>query len=171
MRVEWSRRNNWRQFWPLADDWNPRCLANGCPDAAAFRFSARFGGMGRSSQTWQQFVDPVSHLLGRRRALRAFPWTALRFHHIACQHQMIVDHRDDVAPSLKLLRSSQAWLLPQESLFVKAIAVLLPKAQGISQCNLSHVCLWVSNPHEPTDAGIALFVARMRSHDPQNGQV
>ena len=35
-----------------------------CPFAAAFRFSAMLGWAGWSSQTWQQFVDPVAHLLG-----------------------------------------------------------------------------------------------------------
>src|SRR5450631_3471400 len=171
MPVVLSQRNNWRQFWPLADDWKTRRLVYLCPFAAAFRFSARLGWTGRGSQTWQQFVDRVSHLLGSRWALRTFPRTALGFHQIACQHQMVVHHRDHVAPSLKLLRGPQAGLLPQEGLLVKAIAVLLPKSQGISQRNLSQIRLWLTDPHKPTHAWIPFFVGRVRSHDAQNGQL
>src|SRR6266487_175730 len=163
--VDWDQ---WRQFWRLANDRKPLCLANLDPRTTAFGFSARLWWSGRGAQTWQQFVHPASHLLRSRQAVLVFPRTQFGFHQIASQHQMIMHHSDNVAPALKLLWGPQARLLPHQCLFVKAIAMLLPKAQHIAQGDLSEIGRRVTEPHEPTHARITLLVGRMRSHHTQN---
>ena len=169
MRTSSSRWNKLRQRGRFADDRKPWCLAHLRPCCPAFRFSTRVGWFGRGTQTWQQCVHPASHLLRGRGALLAFPRTPFSFDHIASQHQMIVDTGDDVTPPLKLLWGSQTRCLPQQSLFVKAIAMLLPKTQHIPQSDLNDIGFLISYPHKPAHAWITLFVGRMRPHDPHNG--
>ena len=59
---------------------------------------------------------------------------------------MVMSNGDDMAPKLKLLWGVQARLLPQQGLFVKAIAMLLGEAQSIAHGNLSDVGLLVPDP-------------------------
>src|SRR5229473_8380990 len=160
--------NKLRQLWRFANDRKPRRLANLHSFAAAFRFSAWFGWRSRSAQTWQQLVDPATHLLRRTRSLLVFPRTQFWFDQIASQHQMVVCDSNDQSPALKLLWCAQTGFFPHQRLFVKAIAMFLPETQRIAQGDLSQIHFLIPHPHKPTHVWIALFVGGMRSHDTQN---
>src|SRR6266516_4794109 len=123
---------------------------------------------GWGTQTCQQFVHPASHLLWGRLALLVFPWAQFWLNQVAGQHQMVMHNGDHVTPALKLLWGPQTRGFPQQRLFVKAIPMLLPEAQSVSQSNLSQIGLWVADPDKPTDAWVTLLVGRMRPHHAQN---
>src|SRR5450631_2400978 len=161
--------NKLRQLGRFADDGKTLSLLHFGPNAPAFRFSARLWRTRKGAQTCQQFVHPASHLLRRRHTMFAFPRTQFCFDQIASQHQMIVRHGNNMAPTLKLLWGPQTRGFPQQRLFVKAIAMFLPETQSVSQSDLDHIGFLISYPHKPAHPWIALFVRGMGSHDPQNG--
>src|SRR5215475_5013586 len=171
MSVTLSRWNKLRQFGLFVDDSKTLSLLDGCPFRPAFRFSAWLWWLGRGTQTWQQFANPAPHLLGGRLALLVFPRMQFWFNQRTRKHQMIVDNSDNMAPALKLLWSTQAWLFPHERLFVKAIAMLLPKAQHIAQGDLGEIDRLATDPDEPAHPWIPLLVRCMRSYDTHNGDL
>src|SRR6266480_912270 len=71
-----------------------------------------------------------------RLALLVFPWAQFWLNQVAGQHQMVMHNGDHVTPALKLLWGPQTRGFPQQRLFVKAIPMLLPEAQSVSQINL-----------------------------------
>lgn len=157
-------RNQWRQFWCLANDWKPHCLANFRPFRPPRRFSAWLWGTSWRPQLWQQFVHASSHLLGRRFAMLRFPRTQLSCNDVACQDQKIMDDRDNPTPPLEAFRGAHLRLIPQQALFIETIAVFLTETINIAQSHLSHIRLLVSDPDEPTDPWITLFVGRIWTH-------
>src|SRR5450631_707279 len=165
-----SRWNKLRHLWLLKDDGKTRRLANDCPHRPAFRFSARFGGPGWSSQLVQQFVDPAAHLLQGHATMFALPWAQLDLNEISGQKQLIMRNGHNQAPALKLLWGAQARLVPQQALFIEAIAMLLTKSQGIAQGNLRHVFLLIAKPDQPTDAWVTLAIAGMRPDHLNHGE-
>src|SRR5216683_33104 len=166
-----SRWNKLGQLRCFTDDRKALSLLDLCAFFAAFRFSARLWSPGRGTQTCQQFVHPAPHLLRGWLALLAFPRTQFHFDQVAGQHQMVVCNGDNVTPTLKLLWGPQTWGFPQQRLFVKTVAMLLPKATNISQANLCDIGLWVAYPGKPTDTRVAFFVSGMRTHDANDRQV
>src|SRR5947209_14815399 len=169
-RVKRLDRHQFRGFWRLPHDRKALGLANCRPFCSPRRFSAGLWGTSRGPQLWQQFVHPATHLLGSRFPLFAFPRMKLPGDQRTCQDHVIVGNGDNGAPALELGRRAQTRLCPQQGLFVKAIPMLLTKAQNISQSDLHDVGVLLSNPNEPTDTGIALFVRRMRTHNADDGQ-
>src|SRR5450631_3771926 len=165
-----SRWNKLRHLWLLKDDGKTRRLANDCPHRPAFRFSARFGGPGWSSQLVQQFVDPAAHLLQGHATMFALPWAQLDLNEISGQKQLIMRNGHNQAPALKLLWGAQARLVPQQALFIEAIAMLLTKSQSIPQRNLRHVFLLIAQPDQPTDAWVTLAIAGMRPNHLNHGE-
>src|SRR5438876_3994807 len=145
------RRSPWnrlRQSWGLANNRKAWCLANLCPFGPALRFCAGFGWAGWGPQSRQECVQPASHLLRGARTLLVFPGTQLGLDQIACQHQVIVDNGHDVAPTLQLLRSAQTRLVPEQRLFLKAIAMFLAETQSIAQSHVHQIGLLISNPDQ-----------------------
>jgi hypothetical protein len=81
------------------------------------------------------------------------------FNQIASQNQMSVNNGNDLAPALKLLWGAQAWLLPHQRLFVKAIAMFLPEAQHVAQRNLSQIYRRVAQTNQLVRGSRSLLVA------------
>src|ERR1700757_4379229 len=134
-----SRWNKLRQYRLLPNDRMALSFANLGPLDPAFGFSTRLGCLCRRAQLWQQFAEPAPHLLRAWHTMLVFPRTQLRFHQITCQPQMIVSNGHHLRPPLELFWSTQTWLVPQQGLFVKAIAMLLPEAQNVSQSDLRRI--------------------------------
>src|SRR5581483_4429536 len=132
-----------RQFWGLQSHRKPLCLGNNGPFLPAFRFSARFGWPGWGTQLSQQFVEPAAHLLQGSWTVFAFPRVQDWLYQRGRQHQLVVSHSYHLAPESKGLRSAQTRLLPQQSLFVKTIAMFLPKSQRVGLGNLYQIFLGV----------------------------
>ena len=133
MVVSPSRWNKLKQCWLLEDDRKTRRLANPRPKRPAFRFSARMGRPHGGSQLIQQFVHPAMLLLQGHGTMFALPWAQLDLNQVTEQKQMMMSNADNLTPALKLLWGPQARLIPEQSLFIKAIAMLLAKPQGVAQ--------------------------------------
>jgi hypothetical protein len=84
--------------------------------------------------------------------------------HVPKPTEQIMDESNNQAPSLETFGSTDLWLIPQQTLFVETIAMLLTETMDGGKSHLSHICLLVPNPDEPTHLGITLLVAREGTH-------
>src|SRR5258708_3294128 len=73
------------------------------------------------------------------------------------QHQQIVSAGDDVRPAFRALRGTQPWHIPEQLLFVKAIAMLMGVAQAIRRADLGQRSRAITFPDKPTDLGVTRF--------------
>ena len=131
-----------------------------CPGLGmkAFGPSRRF-----STQLWRSSRCPQLGQKGRHRPsyLRqcpnrdaCLPRSIATFHHRTSQHQEIVSTGDDVRPAFRPLRGTQPWHIPEQLLFIKAIAMLMRVAQPIRRADLSQRGRATAFPDKPTDPGV-----------------
>ncbi len=164
-------RHQCGHFWGLFDDRKALRLADFGSLCPPRRFSAWLWGASRRPQLWQQFAHRPMHLLRGRRPMPTFPRAQLGFHQIAGQNQMIVGNGHQMRPALKLLRSPQTRLVPEQGLLLKALAMLMAEPQYVPQCDADQVGLGIANPDEPTDARVTLGIAGMRTFDSNHRQI
>src|SRR5712691_5526695 len=145
--------------------WNPSAFG------PSWRFSARLDWASGCPQGAKNFRQSASHLLRRGRTRRAFPGLCQRRNYRACQSQEILHHRHDLGPALKLCGCPQAWVVPQQSLFLKAITMLNAVATGIERRHLSRRDRFRPKADEPTDTGTTSGGCRVQSRDAIDAQV
>ena len=137
----------------------------------SWRFSARLDWASGYPQGAKNFRQSASHLLRRGRTRRAFPGLCHRGNHRACQSQEILHHGHDLGPALKLCGCTQAWVIPQQSLFLKAIAMLNAVAAGIERRHLSRRDWLRPTADEPTDPGTTSGGCRVQARDAIDAQI
>src|SRR5437588_7665541 len=118
------------------------------------RFSTRLWRSSRRSQLLQKGGHSPSHLRQRRNRGACLPRSIAPLHQRTSQHQEIVSAGDDLRPALRALGSTQPWHIPEQLLFVKAIAMLMRVAQAIRRADLGQRGRLVPFPDKPTDPGV-----------------
>ncbi|HYB00161.1 MAG TPA: hypothetical protein VED37_08075 [Ktedonobacteraceae bacterium] len=119
------------------------------------RFSTQLWRSSRCAQLVQKSGHRPSHLPQRRNRGAGLPRSVAPLQQRTSQHQQIVRAGDDVCPALRPLRGTQPWLIPEQFLFVKAIAVLMRVAQAIGRADLGQRSRALPFPDKPTDLGVA----------------
>src|SRR5438876_5040253 len=94
-------------------------------------FSTQLWRSSRRPQLVQKGGQSPSHLRQRRSLVACLPRSIATLHHRTSQHQKIVSAGDDVRPAFRPVRGTQPWHIPEQLLFVKAIAMLMRVAQAI----------------------------------------
>src|SRR5437868_6506383 len=116
-----------------------------------------------STQLWRSSMRPQlvqkgghcpSHLRQRRSLGACLPRPIAPLHQRTSQHQQIVSAGDDVRPALRPVRGTQPWHIPEQLLFVKAIAMLMRGAQAIRRADLGQRSRAIAFPDKPTDLGV-----------------
>src|SRR5947209_15254385 len=120
-------------------------------------FSTQLWRSSRRAQLVQKGGQSPSHLRQRRSLGACLPWSIAPLHQRASQHQQIVSAGDYVRPALRALRGTQPWHIPEQLLFVKAIAMLMGVAQAIRRADLSQRSTAIAFPDKPTDLGVTSF--------------
>src|SRR5438270_1803516 len=118
------------------------------------RFSTQLWRSSRRSQLLQKGGHSPSHLRQRRNRGACLPRSIAPLHQRTSQHQQIVSAGHDVCPALCALRATQPWHIPEQLLFVKAIAMLMRVAQAIRRADLGQRSTAVAFPDKPTDLGV-----------------
>src|SRR5438067_186920 len=118
------------------------------------RFSTQLWRSSRRAQLVQKGGQSPSHLRQRRSLGAGLPRSRAPLHQRTSQHQQIVSAGDDVRPALRPLRGTQPWYIPEQLLFVKAIAMLLRVAQAIRRADLGQRSRALAFPDKPTDLGV-----------------
>src|SRR5437588_12227947 len=118
------------------------------------RFSSLLRRSSRSPQLAQKGGHGPSHLCQRRHRGTGLPRSVAPLHQRTSQHQQIVRTGDDVRPAFGPLRRAQPWLIPEQLLFVKAIAMFMRVAQAIRRADLGQRSRGLPFPDKPTDLGI-----------------
>src|SRR5947209_6327770 len=90
----------------------------------------------RGAQLVQKAGQSPSHLRQRRYRAVGLPRSVAPFHQRTSQHQQIVRTGDHVRPAFSALRATQPWLIPEQLLFVNAIAMFMRVAQAIRRADL-----------------------------------
>ena len=88
------------------------------------RFSPSLRSFGRGAQLLQKGGHGPSHLCQRGKRAGSLPGSIVPLQQRTSQHQQIVRTGDNVCPALGALRATEPWLIPEQLLFVKAIAML-----------------------------------------------
>src|SRR5438067_6590134 len=101
------------------------------------RFSTLLRRSSRGAQLLQKGGQSPSHLRQRRKRAAGLPRSIIPLQQRTSQHQQIVRTGHDVRPALRALWRTQSWLIPEQLLFVKAIAMLVRVAQAIGRADLS----------------------------------
>src|SRR5437588_6304817 len=117
-------------------------------------FSTQLWRSSRRPQLVQKGGQSPSHLRQRRNRAARLPRSIAPLHQRTSQHQQIVSAGDDVRPALRPLWGTQSWLIPEQLLFVKAIAMLLRVAQAIRRADLGQRSRALAFPDKPTDLGV-----------------
>src|SRR5207302_9276615 len=117
------------------------------------RFSTQLWRSSRRPQLVQKGRHSPSHLRQRRSLVACLPRSRATLHQRTSQHQEIVSAGDYVRPTFSPLRSTQPWHIPEQLLFVKAIAMLMRVAQPIRRADLGQRRRVVAFPDKPTDLG------------------
>ncbi len=118
---------------------NDRMTGSG-PGMKAFRPSRRFSTQlrraSRRPQLLQKGGHGPSHLCQRRKRTAGLPRSIAPLQQRTSQHQQIVRAGHNLRPACGALRRTQSWLIPEQLLFVKAIAMLVRVAQAIARADL-----------------------------------
>src|SRR5947209_3029934 len=118
------------------------------------RFSTQLRRSSRRAQLVQKGGQSPSHLRQRRKRGACLPRSIATLHQRTSQHQEIVSAGDDVRPAFRPLRGTQPWHIPEQLLFVKAIAMLMRVAQAIRWADLGQRSRAIAFPDKPTDLGV-----------------
>src|SRR3989440_10942724 len=118
------------------------------------RFSTQLWRSSRRPQLVQKGGHRPSHLRQCRNRAAGLPRSIAPLHQRTSQHQQIVSAGDDVRPAFRPLRGTQPWHIPEQLLFVKAIAMLMRVAQPIGRTDLGQRSRAITFPDKPTDLGI-----------------
>ncbi len=110
--------------WSLFDHGKARSRSSATPFRPSRRFSAWLGRTNRCAKLGQNAGHRPAHLLRCHRTLPRFPGTLHCLPQVASQAQLIAGTRYHPVPSLHLLRRAHPYLIPEQVLFEKAIAML-----------------------------------------------
>src|SRR5258707_13397920 len=121
------------------------------------RFSTQLGLSTRRPQLVQKGGQSPSHLRQRRSLGACLPRSIAPLHQRTSQHQEIVSAGDELRPAFSPLRGTQSWHIPEQLLFVKAIAMLMRVAQPIRRADLGQRSRAIAFPDKPTDLGVTSF--------------
>src|SRR6266568_5534551 len=129
------------------------------------RFSAQLRRSRRGAQLLQKGGHGPSHLRQRRKRGAGLPRSIAPLQQRTSQHQQIVSAGHDVRPAFGALRGAQPGLIPEQLLFVKAIAVLMRVAQAIGRANLGQRSRALAFPDKPTALGTASLATGPMTND------
>src|SRR2546428_3754030 len=118
------------------------------------RFSTQLWRSSRRPQLVQKGGHSPSHLRQRRYLGACLPRSIATLHQRTSQHQQIVSAGDYLRPAFSPLRGTQPWHIPEQLLFVKAIAMLMRVAQAIRRADLGQRSTAIAFPDTPTDLGV-----------------
>src|SRR5436305_2953936 len=118
------------------------------------RFSPQLWRSSRRAQLMQKRGHRPSYLRQRRNRGVGLPRSIAPLHQRTSQHQQIVRTGDNVCPAFGALRATQPWLIPEQLLFVKAIAMFMRVTQAIGRADLGQRSRAIPFPDKPTDLGI-----------------
>src|SRR5437763_8255469 len=118
------------------------------------RFSTQLWRSSRRAQLLQKGGHRPSHLCQRRCLVARLPRSRAPLQQRTSQHQQMVCAGDDVRPAFRALRGTEPWHIPEQLLFVKAIAMLMRVAQAIRRADLGQRSRALPFPDKPTDLGI-----------------
>ena len=121
---------------------------------ASRRFSAWLRGSCRGTQLSQKGGHGPTHLPQRQDRAARLPGPIAPVQQGASQQQLLVGTRDHLCPAFGSCWCTQPWDIPEQHLFVEAIAVLLRVAQAIGRADLGQGSGVIAFPHEPTDPGV-----------------
>src|SRR6266516_2362967 len=129
------------------------------------RFSTQLWRASRRPQLVQKGRQSSSHLRQRRNRGACLPRSIAPLYQRTSQHQQIVSAGDDVCPAFRPLRGTQPWPIPEQLLFVKAIAMLMRVAQAIRRADLSQRSSALAFPDKPTDLGVTSLATGPMTND------
>src|SRR5438874_5727564 len=118
------------------------------------RLSTQCGRSTSRAQLVQKGGQSPSHLRQRRSLGAGLPRSIAPLHQRTSQHQQIVSAGDDVRPAFSPVRGTEPWPIPEQLLFVKAIAMLMRVAQAIRRADLGQRSRALAFPDKPTDLGV-----------------
>src|SRR2546421_12236198 len=118
------------------------------------RFSTPLWRSSRRPQLVQKGGHRPSHLRQRPNRGACLPRSIAPLHQRTGQHQEIVSAGDYVRPAFSPLRGTQPWHIPEQLLFIKAIAMLMRVAQAIRRADLGQRSTAIAFPDKPTDLGV-----------------
>ena len=118
------------------------------------RFSTQLWRSSRRPQLVQKGGHSPSHLRQRPNRVACLPRSIATLHQRTSQHQEIVSAGDYLRPAFRPLRGTQPWHIPEQLLFVKAIAMLMRVAQPIRRADLGQRSRAIAFPDKPTDLGV-----------------
>src|SRR5437588_11708349 len=118
------------------------------------RFSPQLWRSSRRAQLLQKGGHSPSHLRQRPNRGVGLPRSIAPLHQRTSQHQQIVSAGDYLRPAFSALRSTQPWHIPEQLLFVKAIAMLMRVAQAIRWADPGQRSRALAFPDKPTDLGV-----------------
>src|SRR6266699_3981609 len=120
-----------RLFARFANDWMTGSGLGMKAFGPSRRFCTLLRRSSRGAQLLQKGGHGPSHLRQRRQRGVGLPRSIAPLHQRTSQHQQIVRTGDNVCPALGALRATEPWLIPEQLLFVKAIAMLMRVTQAI----------------------------------------
>src|SRR5258707_7448129 len=120
-------------------------------------FSTQLWRSSRRPKLVQKGGQSPSHLRQRRSLGACLPRSIAPLHQRTSQHQKIVSAGDELRPAFSPLRGTQSWHIPEQLLFVKAIAMLMRAAQPIRRADLCQRSRAIAFPDKPTDLGVTSF--------------
>src|SRR2546421_3244886 len=129
------------------------------------RFSPQLWRSRRGAQLLQKGGHGPSHLRQRRKRGAGLPRSIAPLQQRTSQHQQIVSAGHNVRPAFGALRGAQPGLIPEQLLFVKAIAVLMRVAQAIGRANLGQRSRALAFPDKPTALGVTCLAAGPMTDD------
>ncbi|HEX6482138.1 MAG TPA: hypothetical protein VF043_25115 [Ktedonobacteraceae bacterium] len=119
---------------------------------ASRRFSAPLRRSSRRAQLVQKGRHGPSHLRQARNRVAGLPRAIAALQQRT--RQQIVRAGDQVRPAFGALWGTQPWSIPEQLLFVKALAMLLRVAQAIRRADLGQWSRALALPDKPTDLGV-----------------
>src|SRR5258706_4419196 len=129
------------------------------------RFSTQLWRSRRRPQLVQKAGHRPSHLRQGPHRGAGLPRSIVPLHHRTRQHQQMVSAGDDVRPAFRPLRGTQPWHIPEQLLFVKAIAMLMGVAQAICRADLGQRSTALTLPDKPTDLGVTSLPTGLMTND------
>src|SRR5579884_41832 len=144
-------------------------MAGSGPGMKAFGPSRRFSSLlwcsRRSPQLLQKGGHRPAHLRQRRKRGTGLPWPIAPLCQRTSQHQQIMRASDDLRPAFGTPGRTEPWLIPEQLLFVKAIAMLMGVAQAIGWADLGQRNSALALPDKPTDPGVTRTVCGSVTND------
>jgi hypothetical protein len=115
------------------------------------RFSSQLWHSSRGAQLLQKGGHRPSYLRQCWKRAVGFPRSIASLHQRTSQHQQIVRTSNNLRPAFGALRATEPWLIPEQLLFVKAIAMLMGVPQAIGRADLGQRSRVGAFPDKPTD--------------------